>query len=119
MTKETIDQVFNAITANGMRDMDEIRFHQAANELIERYERIIVTPELLRQMAKEIDQEFSKKEVTIDEGIKVINSVGALKLVAELLEQDVVSGSCMPKPPKPPKPPTDIGLIILFQKRFL
>lgn len=36
--QRTTDRIFNAITANGMRDMDEVRFYQAANEVIDCYE---------------------------------------------------------------------------------
>ena len=35
MNREKTDKTFYAITANGCRDMDEVRFHQAINEAIE------------------------------------------------------------------------------------
>ena len=35
MTQEETDKIFYAITSNGCRDMDEIRFNQAVNEVLE------------------------------------------------------------------------------------
>ena len=35
MNKEITDKVFNTITSNGCRDMEEVRFHQAVNEVIQ------------------------------------------------------------------------------------
>lgn len=34
MTQEETDKIFDAITSNGCREMDEVRFHQATNEAI-------------------------------------------------------------------------------------
>ena len=34
LTKEQTDQIFNINTSNGCREMEEERFHQAANEAI-------------------------------------------------------------------------------------
>lgn len=34
LTKEQTDKLFNAITSNGCREMEETRFHQAVNEAI-------------------------------------------------------------------------------------
>ena len=35
LTKEQTDQIFNTITSNGCREMEENRFHQAVNEAIQ------------------------------------------------------------------------------------
>ena len=35
MTQEETDKIFYAITSNGCRDMDEIRFNQAVNEALD------------------------------------------------------------------------------------
>lgn len=35
MTQEETDRIFYAITSNGCRDMDEKRFNQAVNEVLE------------------------------------------------------------------------------------
>ncbi|MCZ7608895.1 MAG: hypothetical protein M5U17_01900 [Ignavibacterium sp.] len=34
LTKEQTDKLFNTITSNGCREMEETRFHQAVNEAI-------------------------------------------------------------------------------------
>jgi hypothetical protein len=34
LNKEQTDQIYYVITANGCRDMDEVRFHQAVNEAL-------------------------------------------------------------------------------------
>lgn len=34
MTQEETDRIFDAITSNGCREMDEVRFHQAVNEAL-------------------------------------------------------------------------------------
>lgn len=56
----TIEQVWNAVTSNGMREMDEERFKQAAEELlsIQRQELIkelesVYTKQMLTQRAEE------------------------------------------------------------------
>ena len=36
MTQKETDKIFNVITSNGCREMDEVRFNQAVNEIIER-----------------------------------------------------------------------------------
>ena len=41
MTKSETDKIFNAITSNGCREMDELRFHQAVNEAIAKNEKLI------------------------------------------------------------------------------
>jgi len=41
MTKSETDKIFNAITSNGCREMDEVRFHQAVNEAIAENEKLI------------------------------------------------------------------------------
>ena len=33
MKKEQTDKIFNTITSNGCREMNEVRFHQAVNEI--------------------------------------------------------------------------------------
>ena len=35
MTQKETDKIFNRITSNGCREMCEIRFHQAVNEIFE------------------------------------------------------------------------------------
>jgi hypothetical protein len=54
MEKEKTDQIFNAITANGCRVMDEERFHQAVNEVLAEF-KIPVEEEL----AKKVIQNFA------------------------------------------------------------
>jgi len=37
LTLEQTDKIFNTITSNGCREMDEIRFNQAVNEVLSKY----------------------------------------------------------------------------------
>ena len=58
LTKERTDKLFNTITANGCREMEEDRFHQAANEAISISNRL-VKPEIADTL-KKMEQEYSK-----------------------------------------------------------
>ncbi len=40
LTQEQTDKIFNAVTANGCREMEELRFNYAANEAIEESNRL-------------------------------------------------------------------------------
>ena len=58
LTQERTDKLFNTITANGCRDMEEDRFHQAVNEAISISNRL-VKPEIADTL-KKMEQEYSK-----------------------------------------------------------
>lgn len=51
ITKEASDQIFNANTANGCREMEEDRFNQAANEVVEQIVQKII--DLIEETAVE------------------------------------------------------------------
>ena len=51
LTQERTDKLFNTITANGCREMEEDRFHQAVNEAISISNRL-VKPEIVDTLKK-------------------------------------------------------------------
>lgn len=93
------DSTFNAITANGMREMDEIRFYQACQEIINTYERekvkadnsrlhgISVTPDDLRKQAEQIYQETVNRGFSPKVEGNELEAVMLINYCADILEQ--------------------------------
>jgi len=74
LTQERTDKLFNIITANGCREMEEDRFHQAVNEAISISNRL-VKPEIadtlkMTQRKETIISDKAEVETIIGEFIK-------------------------------------------------
>ena len=59
MEKEQTDKIFNTITSNGCREMNEVRFHQAVNEIDMQLRKLVKNENIMkiRDLRKQYQEE--------------------------------------------------------------
>ena len=59
MKKEQTDKIFNTITSNGCREMNEVRFHQAVNEIDMQLRKLVKNENIMkiRDLRKQYQEE--------------------------------------------------------------
>lgn len=62
MSQEETDKLFNTITSNGCREMDEVRFHQAVNEALQNSKHQLI--EKYEGLVEELDKLIQSKSYT-------------------------------------------------------
>jgi len=90
MTQKETDVLFNAITSNGCRDMDEVRFHQAINEAMQA--KLSETP-LSEVNTKHLYKGFPDMAAVIDDNFEAMAESEGTELVSDedLMSVEIVT----------------------------